>query len=270
MGADRGDCIVHALLAQLASVPGDTAANAARALAALTEHDDVEVAVFPELFLCGYDLRLLDESARAVDCAELRSIADAAASASTAVVVGFAERVDGGFANSVACIDRDGSLAGVYRKTQLYAGERRVFRAGEELTVVRLAGLDVGLLICFDVEFPEPARRLALAGAQLLVTSSANMAPYVVDHEIATRSRALENRLPHLYANAVGSVRKLQFVGHSRSVDASGAVLAEAPSDEERLLVAPIGAVGGIDEDLDYLRQLPGELPVVVNATPRS
>jgi predicted amidohydrolase len=255
---------MRALLAQVASAPGDPMANAGRAAAALAAHPEVEIAVFPELFLCGYDLSLLEHSARPPDCPELRAIADAALAASTAVVVGFAERIGGGeFANSVACIDRDGSLAAVYRKTQLFGAEQHLFRPGEELRIVRLAGIEVGLLICFDIEFPEPARQLAAAGAKLLVTASANMDPFVTDHEIATRARALENRLPHLYANAVGAVAGLRLVGHSRSVDAAGTVLAEAASDEEALLVTPVGTAGAGDERVDYLRHLPRDLAVV-------
>jgi len=170
---------------------------------------------------------------------------------------------DGSLANSVACIDRDGSLAAVYRKTQLFGAEQHLFRPGEELRIVRLAGIEVGPLICFDIEFPEPARQLAAAGAKLLVTASANMDPFVTDHEIATRARALENRLPHLYANAVGAVAGLRLVGHSRSVDAAGTVLAEAASDEEALLVTPVGTAGAGDERVDYLRHLPRDLAVV-------
>src|SRR5581483_5398409 len=105
-------------------------------------------------------------------------------------------------------------------------GERAVFRPGAELVLVPLAGRLVGPLICFDVEFPEPARALAAAGAELLVTLSANMEPYGDEHEVATRARALENRVPHLYANSVGTIGPNRFVGRSRSVDAGGQVLA--------------------------------------------
>ena len=256
---------MHALLAQLASVQGHPPANAERAVEELTARPEVEIAVFPELFLSGYDLSLLDQTALALDCPELRAVANAAQVASTAVVVGFAERCAGGsFANSVACIDADGSLAGVYRKTQLFGAERRVFRPGDALRIVRLAGVNVGPLICFDVEFPEPARQLARAGAELLITASANMDPFVADHEIATRARALENRVPHLYANAVGTVGSTRFVGHSRSVAATGDVLSAAASTEEALLVAPVGTAGTDDERVDYLRQLRHDLDVAV------
>jgi predicted amidohydrolase len=232
---------VRALLAQLASLPGQTQANTERAVETLGDHPDVDIAVFPELYLGGYDLALMPQAARAPDSPELRSIAAAAAAASTAVVVGFAEHAeDGRLYNSVACIDRDGSLAGVYRKTRLFGAEPDVFEAGDEQRLVRLAGLDVGPLICFDIEFPEPARELAASGAELLVTASANMAPFGPDHEIATRARALENRLPHLYTNGVGTIGGLRLVGGSRSVDATGTVLAEAGSDDESLLVVPV------------------------------
>jgi len=252
-----------ALLAQIEPVLRDPPANAARAAEAIATHPDVDIAVFPELYLSAYDLRALDETARPADCDELATVAAAAAGAGTAVVVGFAERSgDGTYANAVACIDRDGTLAGLYRKTQLFAGERKVFRPGRELLLVRLAGVAVAPLICFDVEFPELARALARAGAELLVTSSANMAPYGPDHEVASRARALENHLPHLYANATGTVRRLEFVGVSRSVAADGTVLAQAGAGEE-LVVAPVGAHGPVEESVDYLRQLPERLPVV-------
>jgi predicted amidohydrolase len=258
---------VRALLAQLESVLRDPPANAARAADALAAHPDADIAVFPELFLSAYDLRALDETARPTECAELETVAGAAAAAGTAVVIGFAERnEDGSCSNSVACIDRDGSLAGVYRKTQLFAGERKVFRPGRELRIVELAGVAVAPLICFDVEFPEPVRALAVAGAELLVTASANMEPFAPDHELATRARALENRLPHLYANAVGTIGRLSFVGLSRSVGAAGEALAQAGAGEE-LLLAPVGTRGTVDESLDYLSQLPDPLPVVQTGT---
>jgi len=232
---------VLALLAQLASIPGQTRANADRAAETLAAYPEVDIAVFPELYLGGYALSLVPGSACAPDSPEVRAIVAAAVAASTAVVLGFAERAeDGSLFNSVACIDRDGSLAGVYRKTRLFGAEPDVFEAGGEQRVVRLAGLDVGPLICFDIEFPEPARELAAAGAELLVTASANMSPFGPAHEVATRARALENRLPHLYTNGVGAIGGLRLVGGSRSVDASGLVLAEAGSDDESLLVVPV------------------------------
>jgi predicted amidohydrolase len=257
------DGLVHALLAQLASVPNDPAANVARAVAALEDCRGVDLALFPELFLSAYVLDVLPATAIAADGPELATVAAAAARAGTAVVIGFAERLPGGaLANSAACIDEAGIIAAVYRKTRLFAGERAVFRAGGELRLVPLAGRLVGPLICFDVEFPELARTLAVAGAKLLVSISANMEPYGDEHEVATRARALENRLPHLYVNTVGALGGHRFVGRSRSVAADGGVLGGS-SEAEELLVVRVGEPGASSAETDYLRQLPAPLPVV-------
>ena len=251
-----------ALLAQLASVEGDVRANAERAASVLAEHPDADIAVFPELYLSGYVTSGLETLTRAADADELRLVAGAAAKSSTAVVIGFAEEQAGRPANAAACIDRDGRLAAVYRKTQLFGAEQEAFEPGDDLLVVDLAGKRVGPLVCFDVEFPEPARALALAGAELLAVSSANMAPFYVDHEVATRARALENRLPLVYVNAVGTLGGLTFIGSSRSVAPGGEVLAEAADREESILLAPVAVDEALDGRVDYLQHLPRELKV--------
>jgi predicted amidohydrolase len=254
---------VFALLAQLAYGSAPPRERAERAAALLADHPDVAIAVFPELYLSGYTVENVEAVALDREGAELRAVREAAASAKTAVVVGFAERAVAGVANAVACIDADGDLVAVYRKTQLFGAERDAFMAGDELVVTTLAGRRIGPLVCFDVEFPELARQATVAGADLLVTASANMEPFFGDHEVATRSRALENRVPHLYANAVGECRGVRFVGGSRSVLADGTVAAAADHARDEALVAPVGERGAADERVDYLRHLPGRLRVV-------
>ncbi|MDP9384185.1 MAG: carbon-nitrogen hydrolase, partial [Actinomycetota bacterium] len=204
-----------ALLAQLQSRPGAPEENARRAGELLREHRDADLAVFPELYLSGYDPPQARASALAREDGPLLALAEAAAESGTAVVVGFVERGSGGaLHNSAACIAADGGLAAVYRKVHLFGGEeRRVFTAGDVLLVVELAGRRVAPLICFDIEFPEPARAAARAGADLLVTASANMDPYGPDHELAARARALDNRLVHLYVNRVGTEAGRTFAG---------------------------------------------------------
>ena len=244
---------MEALLAQMACRIGDLQGNVERATDALRAHPEVDIAVFPELYLSGYTYRNLDALSVAADGAELRAVADAAADAETAAVIGFSEKLGDRLYNSVACIDRDGSLAGVYRKTYLFSSERDAgFTDGEELLIVELAGKRVAPLICFDIEFPEPARQAMLAGAELLVTASANMDPFYIDHEIGSRARAHENRRPHLYANMVGQGDGLVFVGASRSIAPTGEVLVEASRDAEELLVVPVAELGGFDPRTDY------------------
>jgi predicted amidohydrolase len=255
---------VEALLCQLGSRIGDPASNAARAADAILAHPEADLAVFPELYLGGYSYRNVEGVARTVEDEEVLTVRRAAAEAGTAAVLGFAERTPQGVANSAALIDTDGSVAAVYRKTQLFGGERDVFVAGEELVVVPLAGRLVAPLVCFDIEFPEPARAAALAGAELLVTASANMEPFYVDHEVASKARAVENRLPHLYANAVGASDDLVFVGGSRAVSPLGDVVAEGSRDREELIVVTVPDRTGVDERVDYLTVLQPAPPVNV------
>ncbi|MDO8186207.1 nitrilase-related carbon-nitrogen hydrolase [Conexibacter sp. JD483] len=256
---------MRVLLAQLEPAPGDLDANAAAVATALAAAPEAELAVFPELFLGGYDVSTaaalaLDASADGTPLAAVRA---AAARFATAVIVGFAERTaDGAVANAVACIERDGSLAGVYRKTHLFgADERAAFRAGDELIVVRLAGRLIGPLNCFDVEFPEPARALARAGAELLVTVAANMEPYGPDHALAARARALDNRLPHVYVNRVGDEAGLHFVGGSAAIAAGGRVV-EALGETAATRLVELKRDSGDDEAVNYLEHLRDDLPV--------
>jgi predicted amidohydrolase len=248
---------MQALLAQMTCRIGDVNGNVDRAVEAIRAHPQADIAVFPELYLSGYTYRDLAGVSIRPDGPELAAVAEAAADAETAVVIGFAEEAGERFYNSAACIDEGGALAGVYRKTYLFESERAAgFTDGDELLIVELAGKRVAPLICFDIEFPEPARQAMLAGAELFVTSSANMDPFYIDHEIGSRARAQENRRPHLYANMVGQGEDLTFVGASRSIAPTGEVLVEASRDREELLLVPVAELGGVDWRTDYPRWL--------------
>jgi (R)-amidase len=256
---------VRVLIAQVTPTPGDLVGNVELAQTALGEQRSAELAVFPELFLCGYELPGAARLAISTHEEPLDRLRAAAAQHATAVVVGFMERThDGSVANSAACIDADGRLAGVYRKTHLFGdAERRAFIPGDELVLVALAGRRVAPLICFDVEFPEPARALAKAGADLLVTISANMEPFGPDHELAARARALDNRRPHVYVNQAGRHRGLTFTGGSCAIGPDGRVLGGAGAGERLMEIdVPVGTPSA--EDVDYLRHLRGDMPVRV------
>jgi predicted amidohydrolase len=111
--------------------------------------------------------------------------------------------------------------------------------------------------------FPLWAGALALGGAEMLVTASANMAPFHEDHLLASRARALDNRLAHLYVNRVGSEAGLRFVGGSRAIDPGGNVLTDAGQDGERLLAIEMAEVQPGDERTDYLALLRNDVRAV-------
>jgi predicted amidohydrolase len=258
---------MQALLAQLSPAERDPAANARTVAEALESHPEVDLALFPELFLSGCPEGKLEEVAVAVDGPELGLVAETAGKTGTAVVVGFTEPVPGGFSNSAACIDSDGQIAGIYRKICLFDEERTQCVPGNEVFVLSLAGRRVAPMICFDMEFPEVARAATRDGAELLVTISANMHPFYNDHELHSRARALENRLPHLYVNRVGSEAGYDYVGGTRTVAVAGQVEAEAAHDREELLVASIPERDDVDGRVDYL-QFVDALPDLKSALP--
>ncbi len=253
------------LLAQLAPAPGDVEANATRLEDVVRAHPSVELAVFPELFLTGYAVDTAAALARTASDPLVERVRAVAADAGTAVIVGFTEAgLHGAVHNAALCIDRDGTLAAVHRKTQLFgADEQRAFRAGDQLQVVELAGRRIAPLICFEIEFPEPARAVARAGAELIVTIAANMAPYAHDHDLASRARALDNRTPHVYVNRVGRDAGLTFVGGSQIVDVAGRLVASAGTGEAIVVRDVVPGRGG-EGDIDYLRHVRPTLPVAV------
>jgi predicted amidohydrolase len=257
-GADNGGTM-RAALAQLASAPGDVAANVASVCETVRAHSGADVVVFPELFLSGYLLDSIDDLAQELDGPELAAVRAAAANGETAVVLGVAERYDGAIANSAVFITAGGAIAGVYRKAHLFGAERDAFRAGDEIEPIEFIGRRVGPMICFDIEFPEVARTLLLRDADLLVTISANMRPFADDHELAARARALECGVPHIYVNRVGEEDGHSFVGGSSVVDPSGKMIGHL-DDQAKIVELEIPAPGHHDERLDYHTQLRGEI----------
>lgn len=260
---------MRALLAQLACRAGAIERNLLRLEEVLKEHPRCRLAVFPELFLQGCGPRSAAEHAIGLDDPAIERVSRAAQRNGIAVMVGFAERLsDGRLANSAACMDGEGSLVGVHRKTQLFGEvERRLFGEGEELHLISLAGAPIGPLICFEAEFPEHARALARAGAQLLVTIAANMEPYGAEQQLACRARALDNRRPHLYVNAVGDCDGMRFPGGSCAIDRDGRVIA-AVGEQEQVLEVDVPESGDdAGFDVDYLQRVRFHLPVRVAIT---
>jgi predicted amidohydrolase len=260
---------VNIALAQLSPRLRETEANLETMRRIVGEHSEADLVIFPELFLSGYTLTHIDELAIHLDGPELKSAADIARESSTALIFGAPERISGGVANSAFCVDEQGALVGVYRKVQLYRGEESdAFVAGDELIVVELCGLKMGIMICFDVEFPEVARALVRAGAELLVTISANMEPFGNDHAVFVSARALENGLPHAYVNQVGPGEKnLTFVGGSTLVSPDGEIYTQGGTSDDAILSVGLLLPAKSNLREDYLRELRSPMPRVKTLT---
>jgi predicted amidohydrolase len=254
---------LNIVLAQLSPLLRRTNDNIETMVGTIAERPEADLILFPELFMSGYTTVGLEELAVDPEGHEVGRVAEVAKENATAVVFGAPERFGGRYANSAIYIDRNGTVAGIYRKVFLFGSEREAYLPGDELLVVDLGGSKAGLMICFDVEFPEVARALAQAGADLLLTISANMEPFERDHHVFCTSRALENGLPHAYVNQIGTGEEFAFVGGTMAISADGDILAETRSAEEEVLQIELELPARSSVRPDYLRQLRSPLPTV-------
>jgi predicted amidohydrolase len=254
---------LNVVLAQLSPRLRETRANIGTMQMVIADHPDADLIVFPELFLSGYTTVGLDDLAVDPEGDEVGRVARTARDNSTAVIFGAPERYGDGFANSAFYVDRYGTLAGIYRKTHLFGSEREAYKSGDDLLVVDLEGVRTGLMICFDVEFPEVARALAQAGANLFVTISANMEPFGRDHHVFAMARALENGMPHAYVNMVGQGEEFEFVGGTMAVSADGNLLVETSAIEEEVLEIKLEPLVKSALRPDYLSQLRSPFPTI-------
>ncbi len=228
-------------LLQSSGQPGDVAAN----LAVLDEAAGRAAAtgagllIAPELFLTGYaigdDVPKLAEPA---DGPSARAVAALAVRHGLAIVYGYPERDTerhGVLYNSARLVGADGTFLANYRKTHLFGCfEQKWFTPGD-LTVVQAEVDDVrvGMLICYDVEFPENVRSHALAGTDFLVVPTAQMHPFQFVAESVIPVRAFESQMYVAYVNRTGPEGEFEFVGLSTLAGPDGTARARAGRGED-------------------------------------
>jgi NAD+ synthase (glutamine-hydrolysing) len=247
-------------VAQLNFIVGDLQGNAQKIITAAKDAyaDGVRLLLTPELSICGYaaeDLFLRPAFIQACDDA-VKAVAHALAGLKDMTVVVGHPSGDDSRTRSVsvqnrfnaASVLREGQVVATYAKRELpnyqVFDERRyftpgsgvcVFDAGEEGARVR-----VGLLICEDAWFYEPARQTREAGSQMLAVINAS--PFHVgkgyEREEMMRQRVQETGLPLVYAHLVGGQDEVVFEGHSFALNADGSVAGRAPSFKENMFVA--------------------------------
>jgi predicted amidohydrolase len=228
-------------LLQSSGRPGEVDANLRilDAAAARAARAGAELVAAPEMFLTGYaigdDVPRLAEPA---DGPSAQALAAVAARHGIAIAYGYPERDGEHVYNSVQLISADGARLAGYRKTHLYGDfERAHFTPGDDPVVqARLGSLTVGLLVCYDVEFPENTRAHALAGTDLLLVPTALMHPYRFVADSLVPVRAFENQMYVAYVNRTGPEGEFRFVGLSTVAAPDGVVTARAGEGEELLL----------------------------------
>jgi predicted amidohydrolase len=235
-------------LYQCPPLPLDPAGNLQRLHQVALEAKGADLLVLPEMFLTGYNIGsdAVSVLAEVYNGEWAQQIGRIAKAAGLAIAYGYPERTaQGQIYNSVQLIDAHGERLCNYRKTHLFGDlDRSMFSAGQhELPIVELNGWKLGFLICYDLEFPENARRLALAGAELILVPTANMVPYDFIADVTVRARAFENQCYVAYANYCGHEGDIHYCGQSSIAAPDGSRIAQAGLDEALI-------VGELDRQL--------------------
>jgi NAD+ synthase (glutamine-hydrolysing) len=230
-------------VAQINLLVGDMEGNARRIAEVMHQARDTlqaDILITPELALTGYppeDLLLRPGMYERIEHALVQLQHQVSG---IDLLLGYPEHTPHGIYNSVAVI-REGKIIAHARKDNLpnYSvfDEKRYFVPDHGSCVISVRGVQVGITICEDIWFPEPAQRLKEAGAQLIL--NINASPYHVnkgyEREQVVADRCRETGLPVLYANLVGGQDELVFDGDSFVMDSAGVVTQRLPAFQEKL-----------------------------------
>jgi predicted amidohydrolase len=158
------------------------------------------------------------------------------------LLVGYPESAPEGLYNAAMLVDSGGRVLLDYRKMHLWGDyESALFRPGSPCALVELRpGLRVGILICFDLDFPEPAQDLAARGADLILVPSATTAPYHIVPRSLVPARAYENAVFIAFCNQAGSSGGAPFIGESALAAPDGTVLVATGDDRPGFVTGSI------------------------------
>lgn len=217
-----------------------------------------DLLVCAELFASGYNVADdLISQAEAPCGPTFERIAAVASEFQIAIVYGYPEQGDNCLYNSAAFVSADGELLANHRK-QLNSPnsfEEDYFTPGDHPTIVDYHGWKIGILICYEVEFPESVRSAALAGAHLVLVPTALVDQWDVVASRVVPARAFENGIWLAYANHAGHENGFDYLGGSKIVAPNGVIEADGGSDEGLISVEiDIDRVGAAQQRLPYLR----------------
>lgn len=184
-------------------------------------YQQADIILFPEFSICGYDPNNpLPEPIPGESVRQMQAWCD---ECSIYSVFSMAERhQDGKIYNAAVLISNQGEIEGIYRKVHPYDDEKEVFTPGESFKVFETALGRIGIMICFDIDFPEAMRTLMLNHADIVLCPTNHMAPYQDYMATYLKSRSMENELPLAICNRTGAARGLTFFGESAIYDAFG------------------------------------------------
>ena len=214
-----------------------------------------DLIVFPELWTCGYYLETFDFIAAEKENEWiLETFQNLARETHTVTVLPLPQKKEGELYIGLYVIESDGQILAEYQKSFLWGREQNYFVHGNRAyEPVETSVGKLGLLICYDIEFPEPSRILALKGAQVIVVPSVWSIPAMNRWHIQLPARALDDTVFVMGINNIGEGAG----GCSKVVSPIGEVLAQASDETEEVLLCEIDLeeIGRVREKIPYLKE---------------
>jgi predicted amidohydrolase len=218
-------------VAQMNCRLGDVKANLNQIenVARIIDKREADIACFPELVTTGYSLyRRWRELAETIPGRTTERLGKVAEEFGFYLIAGLPEsdRHSRRIFNTAVLVNPAGDVIGSYRKVHLWNQERRHFTRGNHFPIFATKFGKIGIGICYDLEFPESARNMAMQGANLIFFPSAEMKPLETLIETYIRSRAAENQVYLGFSNRTGREGKTVFFGRSQITSPTNRVLA--------------------------------------------
>jgi predicted amidohydrolase len=240
-------------------------------IARIATQQKVDLIVFPELVTSGSELGLrFTEMAQRVPGPTVNLIAKRANEYGVYVAFGMVtkERVESVLYNSAIVIGPEGDLVDIYNKVHLRGEERMAFREGFKLPVIDTEFGSIGLMIGYDLAFPEVARALVLDGAEVICVLANWEAANIDEWKTFLRARAYENAVYMVGANRVGEDITLTFGGESMIVGPRGEIHASLAGETDDESGEPLEGYITAKIDLDEVRRNREEYQMIQNRQP--
>lgn len=228
---------------QMDIIPGDPTANQLKVkewVASLIEGNKPDTIVLPELWTTGYTLEILKEIADEDGVGTKEYLSSLAKEFGINIIGGsVATKINDYIYNTSFVFDRKGDLVYTYNKVHLVPmlNEHKYITGGTDVPeVFELDGIKMGLIICYDLRFPEIIRPLAIEGAQVLHVVAEWPSARTLHWTSLQIARAIENQMYVISSNRIGNDDDVNYCGTSLIINPSGEVLMEGSTDKEETL----------------------------------
>lgn len=235
---------------KIATIQLQATANKAQNLAQITQlieqaaQESPEIIVFPEVATGRCLAKDLDSVAESLEGECFQRLAPLAKKFKTTLILGMIERFQNQYYNTLIVIDEHAKLKSFYRKIHLFKlpsadiDESKLFSAGNQPVTVEIAGLKLGLCICFDLRFPDLFQYYFKEKVDILIAPSAfTYQTGLKDWELLIRTRALDTQAYLIAANQYGTdIKGIECYGHSAIVAPNGRILQMANAAKTEIL----------------------------------